>query len=96
LNKATITQNFCENKSKPKMHCNGKCHLKKQLAKDDKKQESMPFSSKEKSEIQFYSQPSVSAFQLYCTNRILPCFAYLFSDTDCNPSSVFHPPIYTC
>ncbi|RAJ05167.1 hypothetical protein LX64_02321 [Chitinophaga skermanii] len=33
LNQAYIAANLCENKNKPQMHCNGKCHLKKQLNK---------------------------------------------------------------
>ena len=33
LNKAYIAANLCENRDKPIMHCNGKCHLRKQLAK---------------------------------------------------------------
>ncbi len=28
-----IRTELCENKDKPEMHCNGKCHLKKQLKK---------------------------------------------------------------
>ncbi len=36
LNVKTITEQFCENKTKPKMKCNGKCHLKKQLLQHDK------------------------------------------------------------
>ena len=31
LNKASITEEFCENKSQPELQCNGKCHLMKQL-----------------------------------------------------------------
>jgi hypothetical protein len=31
LNKAAITKQYCENKAKPELHCNGKCHLAKQL-----------------------------------------------------------------
>lgn len=38
LNKASITQKFCINKDKPQLHCNGKCHLKKQLEQQDKTQ----------------------------------------------------------
>jgi hypothetical protein len=34
-NKESITNKYCENKSKPQLHCNGKCHLKKQLSKVD-------------------------------------------------------------
>lgn len=31
--KAEITQLFCVNKDKPRLHCNGKCHLRKQLGR---------------------------------------------------------------
>lgn len=33
VHKARITQLFCVNKDKPSLHCNGKCHLAKQLHK---------------------------------------------------------------
>ncbi len=32
-----ITQELCENKAKPELHCNGKCHLAKELAKTSEK-----------------------------------------------------------
>ena len=31
LNKEYIIKTYCVNKNKPKLHCNGKCHLSKQL-----------------------------------------------------------------
>ncbi|MFN8166406.1 MAG: hypothetical protein U0X76_09655 [Bacteroidia bacterium] len=34
LNRSYISKNLCENKSKPSLHCNGKCHLKKELQKE--------------------------------------------------------------
>jgi hypothetical protein len=47
VNQQEITAKLCKNKEKPKLQCNGKCHLKKQLAKiensekkEDKKQHS--------------------------------------------------------
>jgi hypothetical protein len=33
INKAEITKKYCENKDKPILKCEGKCHLKKQLEK---------------------------------------------------------------
>lgn len=33
FNKQAITQQLCENKSRPEMHCEGKCYLSKQLKK---------------------------------------------------------------
>ena len=33
INKTEIIDKFCENKDKPELQCNGKCHLKKEIAK---------------------------------------------------------------
>jgi len=33
FNKTEIIEKFCENKDKPALQCEGKCHLKKQLTK---------------------------------------------------------------
>ena len=33
LNKKAITEQFCVNKKKPELKCNGKCHLAEQLTK---------------------------------------------------------------
>lgn len=38
-NKSYIAKNLCVNRDKPKMGCNGKCHLKKQLKKASQQQE---------------------------------------------------------
>ncbi|HTN46890.1 MAG TPA: hypothetical protein VL098_11130 [Flavipsychrobacter sp.] len=32
----------CENKARPKMHCNGKCQMKKKLQEEQKKEEKNP------------------------------------------------------
>lgn len=45
LNQANISKTLCENRNQPKKHCDGKCYLKKQLTKDEKKDKSsVPFS----------------------------------------------------
>jgi hypothetical protein len=49
INQAEIIAEKCENKSKPMLHCNGKCYLSKQLAKLEQKEQnhnskSNPFS----------------------------------------------------
>lgn len=33
INKTSITKQYCENKNRPQMHCNGRCFLRKQLLK---------------------------------------------------------------
>lgn len=35
LNKARITEQYCVNKARPQLHCNGKCHLAQQLRKTE-------------------------------------------------------------
>jgi hypothetical protein len=45
MNKGYITEKYCENKDKPMMHCNGKCHMVKEIKKtasdDAKRQNSL-------------------------------------------------------
>lgn len=67
LNQAEIAAANCENKDKPQMHCNGKCHLAKELKKMDPKPESdkipaSPFSNMEKM-LWAYQEPSCFQFQ---------------------------------
>lgn len=38
-----IVNTLCVNKSKPELHCNGKCYLSKELAKTNADAESSPF-----------------------------------------------------
>ena len=37
-NQDQLAAQFCVNKDKPKLHCNGKCYLCKQLAEQEKKE----------------------------------------------------------
>lgn len=47
LNTTEITELFCINKEKPKLQCNGKCHLAKELVKVDKEDSESPFSNQQ-------------------------------------------------
>ena len=51
LNKTYITHQLCENRSNPKLHCNGHCYLSKQLKKAEEKENKSTQSVKEKEEI---------------------------------------------
>jgi hypothetical protein len=66
INKEEITQKYCENKDKPEMECNGCCHLKKELNKVEKAEESenssFPISKISKQEIQ--------PFLIHCIQKI--------------------------
>lgn len=45
LHKARITELYCVNKARPQLHCNGKCHLAKQLRKVDAAEKKAPSGS---------------------------------------------------
>jgi len=94
-----ITTVLCVNKAKPQMHCNGKCHLMKELAKEAESEK--PISSDKKGiaqeaevlycevipqwELQLFPDCSTVERNTHYTN--------LYSHLDSH--SVFHPPIFT-
>jgi hypothetical protein len=51
-----ISKTLCENRSKPTMHCNGKCYLNKQLKKEQKNENNLPAILKTTSEVFIYHQ----------------------------------------
>ena len=94
FNKQYITENYCINKEKPELKCDGKCHMKKMLKKSkESEQESFPegtldfkFSTYIKS---YFSQK----FSLSMTsgNRLLTVYEEdLTGKTGIN--DIFHPP----
>ena len=95
INKEYIANNLCVNKSKPILKCNGKCHLAKQLKKQDQK-ENKSSSSKEKIEV-ITTQVSVETFVLFevefFQDNNNDIFNYNKNLIQSYLSSVFQPPI---
>lgn len=91
INFSYITNVLCENRDKPDMHCNGKCHLRKQMEKDQQ-QERNGTSGKEKSEVVYVND--LLSFDL--TPAEVPCpqvIAYYREAILPNPVySFFRPP----
>ena len=93
LNKEYISKNFCENRDKPKMHCNGKCHLMKQLQKQNKKENSPINGIKEKNEIQYFNE----TVDFSCLNAffVIEKFPDFLVEKTTSPSfPVFRPPLF--
>jgi hypothetical protein len=44
VNMDFIIENFCENTDKPEMHCDGKCHLSKQIEQEESQKSENPIS----------------------------------------------------
>ena len=98
VNYEYITKVLCVNKAKPKLQCNGKCHLKKELAKASESE--TPISSNKKTafqevEVLFFEEIKLfkitSLFfddELNKNSNYSNFYCYLNSD------SVFRPPIF--
>lgn len=74
------------------MHCDGKCHLKKQFEKEEKKEQSPSNSGKEKNDIQLFSENKLSSplFSHCITNKLATYYSFHLSEKYLH--SVFHPP----
>ena len=97
LNKEYIAKNLCENRDKPKLNCNGKCHLMKQLKKAGADVPADGNTTKGSSNQEENVVHVGSVFQFKIQDSIFnisPCYINTLSNT--LPSSyladIFHPP----
>lgn len=98
VNYEYISTMLCVNKTKPKLECNGKCHLMEELAKSSEKE--TPLSSDKKNitqqfevlfleEIKSFRMESIYSFEAQKINT------NYFNLYFClNSTSVFHPPTF--
>ncbi|MCU4188853.1 hypothetical protein M9Q43_06700 [Flavobacterium sp. HXWNR29] len=100
INYDYIANELCENKAKPELKCNGKCHLVNELAKaseDDKPINSdKKNNSKQEIEVLFFQEIKTFVVeQIYFHNRtsIGDNYANFYFHKAC--CSVFHPPIFS-
>jgi hypothetical protein len=98
VNYEYISKVLCVNKAKPKLQCNGKCHLMKELAKtaeteapisSDKKMASQQFEVLFLEEIKSFKIAPIYFFKTQQTNSNYSDLYFRL-----NSSSVFHPPIF--
>lgn len=98
VNYEYISKVLCENKAKPMMHCNGKCHLMKELAKAAENEK--PASSDKKGyspvlEVLFFEEikPFAIAAVSFLNNENCN---YIYSNLYSNShlESIFRPPIF--
>ncbi|QBN20598.1 hypothetical protein E1750_07245 [Flavobacterium nackdongense] len=102
VNYEYITKVLCVNKAKPKLQCNGKCHLMKELAKasDPEASGEKPISSDKKtmiqeSEVLFYEEiNSFTLTAIYCDKKQHATANYSNSYSYLSSVSVFRPPIF--
>jgi hypothetical protein len=93
INKDYIAKNLCENRYRPRMHCNGNCVLMKKLKEKEKEEQNQPAAKSEISLIVLSSKtyfantlPPVQAL----TNTVFP--ESLSVKTVDRSFAFFHPP----
>jgi hypothetical protein len=95
VNQAEITKQFCENKAKPKLNCNGKCHLAKQFAKQEKQEKSTSETQKFKVEsVEIAAQINEAISFVYPIQSKSTNNHYTYSEarSDAHLAEIFHPP----
>jgi len=93
MHREQIVQQYCENKNKPAMHCNGKCHLMKEMKKateETPRNHATPV-------VLENLLPHFAASQLvfgeqFAVQPFIPSFVYQASFSAAHPLAVFHPP----
>jgi hypothetical protein len=91
-----IVKELCENKDKPELHCNGKCHLMKELAKasEDEKPLSEKKSVHHEQEILFCQDLLVWNFTAFKPAFIQQDLMYKNLYNHDTAVSIFHPPAF--
>jgi hypothetical protein len=93
LNKKFIAEKLCENRSRPQMHCEGKCCLKKQLAKSAGQQNDNK-SPVTKIENLVYQVESFFSINACCHQSLENCFPVTRSNIVKGfYKNIFHPPL---
>lgn len=96
INYDYIVAELCENKAKPEMHCNGKCHLKKELAKAAETEKPLSEKKTQSSEAEVLFFQETVVFTLITEVSVIISqniygYANLYSYQE--GYSYFHPPL---
>jgi hypothetical protein len=96
VNYKYIANELCENQDQPELECNGKCHLKKELAKAATEESSTSKDKKQvsKQEIEILFCQETFQFESKKTSVVYTETAtYYFNNYfHLNSSKIFHPP----
>ncbi len=92
VNTETYSKN-CENKARPKLHCNGKCQMMKKLKQDEQKEQQAP-DSKSSAKSETLSSRSFYQQQIFAVEPLIQEFSRttaIGKPMD-RAIPVFHPP----
>lgn len=93
LNKEFITEQYCVNKAKPELKCNGQCHLKKEIEADANHKSDLPAAPSELMTFALVCQ-SIAVFD-FSPLSLTPSQLnghYIMGEYLSSAISIFHPP----
>ena len=94
LNKAYLTENLCVNKSRPQLHCNGKCQLAKKLAEEENNSKTSGTASSKSNTIDVFFKQDIEAPVLAPADGLQKHYAvYTLKPCHSTTNAVFHPPL---
>ncbi|WP_337043918.1 hypothetical protein [Emticicia sp. 17c] len=98
LRKDFIIKNYCVNKNRPELHCDGKCFLAKKIKTETEKEEQSALQNFIYKLLEINSFGNQNSFTFDNVTEIseFPANNYLFTTkaTISFSSSIFHPPSY--
>jgi hypothetical protein len=92
VNKNYIAEFLCVNKSKPQLHCEGKCHLSKELKAAEAHEKNNPSPVKEKMEVLYFCQAAPAFFFPFLTVSLTKFPNISSPDVTRRVFGIFHPP----
>ncbi len=95
-NTATVAAKHCENKTKPQLQCNGKCHMRKVTAQPESGPEALP-----RPDLKASAEPLVFSDFAIAIPQPAYCLTLLQNGQVKHPAApfapaIFHPPAYSC
>lgn len=92
INQVEIATELCENKTKPEMHCEGKCYLEKQIKADEESHADDQQLRVEFLSLIFTFKDLVSEIVPATPLKVKQEFPYIVSNISNGIKPIFHPP----
>lgn len=94
INNEYIATVLCINKEKPELQCDGKCYLKMELGKEEKKRQSQENILKENNKVQFVYEPYATGLTIEIAPAIDTEASFYYHQISPQELAfaIFHPP----
>jgi hypothetical protein len=92
-NKTFIADKLCINKTKPKLHCNGKCQMMKKMAEEEQNSSHSPNPPRLRlPEVPIQQNNTLAVLHNYKQNKLVYSNFYQLKEYNAPFRAIFHPP----